>query len=503
MIELDIKPLLTEPVENSIPLTIINHDIFNDWLSTQPIKVVNSFASHNINGFTQNAVIPIMKSEGEIKDIYVLVDNNANNYLEQWSKVVAKLPSEYTFHIKNIEILSDKDIYFICLAFYLTTYDFDVYKSRNVAELQKEKEYPKFIVPTQQQAIINDVTSEAKAIFLLRDLINTPANYQSPKDLAVMGKEVFSQYGAEIKIHEGDEVVRNWPAVYAVGQGSAPDRQPVVLEATWGNPRYPRVAIVGKGIVFDTGGNNLKGDVSMRLMKKDMGGAAHAIALAQLIMQVNLPLHLHIIIPMSENSNSAGAMRPSDVYTTKSGHTIEIGNTDAEGRVILCDALFEADAHKPELIIDFATLTGAKAVALGSSISALFCNKPEFTQKLMYIVNKTEDYLWPLPLFANYTPTLNTKFADLSTTSDMGNGGSITAALFLQQFIQLNKSPWIHLDVHGWSYDDSPLYPVGGKESGLRAIYYLLRETFTNISKHSFVSMDEGQHQNAKTSYHL
>jgi leucyl aminopeptidase len=307
----------------------------------------------------------------------------------------------------------------------------------------------------------------AEAVKLVRDLVNTPAEDMGPPELADIVREQADLFGAEFDEWVGDELLaQNFPAIHAVGRAAA--RAPRLLELNWGNPKHPRLAIVGKGVCFDTGGLDIKGAEGMRLMKKDMGGAAHAIALARLVMQRKLPYRLQLLVPAVENAISGNAYRPGDVVRTRKGLTVEIGNTDAEGRVILCDALAYAAEEKPKVMIDFATLTGAARVALGPELPAMFANDDGLAGRLLAASEAVEDPVWRMPLWRNYRRLFDSDVADLNNSGKGGFAGAIVAALFLDAFVP-EDTPWAHLDTYAWNDASRPGRPLGGEAQGLRA----------------------------------
>jgi leucyl aminopeptidase len=263
----------------------------------------------------------------------------------------------------------------------------------------------------------------------------------------------------------------NFPAIHAVGR--AANREPRLIEITWGNPKHRRIAVVGKGVCFDSGGLDIKGAEGMRLMKKDMGGAAHALALARLIMQAKLPVFLHMLIPAVENAISGNAYRPGDIVATRKGVTVEIGNTDAEGRVVLSDALAYAAESNPALIIDFATLTGAARVALGPELPAMFCNDEPTAAKLIAAAEEIGDPLWRMPLWQGYQRLFDTEIADINNSGRSGFAGAIVAALFLEHFVP-DAIAWVHFDTYAWNDISRPGRPAGGEAMGLRAALQLL-----------------------------
>lgn len=317
------------------------------------------------------------------------------------------------------------------------------------------------------------VTRAAEAVFLARDLINTPAEDMGPPQLAEAVRTVGRKHGAKVSVITGEALLkRNYPTIHAVGR--AADRAPRLADLRWGT-KGPRVTLVGKGVCFDTGGLDLKSAAGMKLMKKDMGGAAQMLGLAQIVMAAKLPVRLRLLIPAVENSVAGNAFRPLDVIKTRKGLTVEIGNTDAEGRLILCDALAEADRESPDLLIDFATLTGAARVALGTELPALFCDDDATAEALLRHGLAQQDPLWRMPLHRPYRRLLDSKVADLNNISEGGYGGAITAALFLQAFVEKAKA-WVHVDLMAWNLADKPGRPAGGEAMGLRAAFGLIEE---------------------------
>jgi leucyl aminopeptidase len=308
----------------------------------------------------------------------------------------------------------------------------------------------------------------AAAARLVRDLVNTPAEDMGPEDLSDVAREQAERFGGEFDEWVGDELIaQNFPAIHAVGRAAS--RAPRLLEINWGNPKHPRVAIVGKGVCFDSGGLDIKTAEGMRLMKKDMGGAAHAIALARLVMQRELPLRLQMLVPAVENAISGNAFRPGDVLKTRKGLTVEIGNTDAEGRLVLCDALAYAVEGKPRTLVDFATLTGAARVALGPELPALYANDEKLAARLLAAAQATRDPMWRLPLWRNYRRLYDSDVADINNSGRAGFAGSIVGALFLDHFVPEDIA-WAHVDVYAWNDVSRPGRPLGGEAQGLRAI---------------------------------
>lgn len=332
---------------------------------------------------------------------------------------------------------------------------------------RKAKRKPSDLQVVRSARVI-EALQMAEAVRLVRDLVNTPAEDMGPEHLSDIARGQAELFGAEFDEWVGDELLaQNFPAIHAVGRAAA--RPPRLLEINWGNPKHPRLAIVGKGVCFDTGGLDLKTAEGMRLMKKDMGGAAHAIALARLIMQRNLPVRLQVLVPAVENAVSGNAFRPGDVIRTRKGLTVEVGNTDAEGRVILCDALAYAAEQKPKAIIDFATLTGAARVALGPELPVMYANDEKLAARLLEAAEALGDPIWRLPLWRNYRRFFDSDVADINNAGRGGFAGSIVAALFLDYFVP-EGTPWAHFDVFSWNDSSRPGRPVGGEAQGLRAV---------------------------------
>jgi leucyl aminopeptidase len=316
----------------------------------------------------------------------------------------------------------------------------------------------------------------AAAVFLARDLANTPAGDLGPEELAGEAMRVAKAAGARHRVIVGDDLLaENYPTIHAVGRAST--RAPRLVDIVWGDEAAPKVTLVGKGVCFDTGGLDLKTASGMRLMKKDMGGAAIVLGLAQAIMDTGLPVRLRVLLPCVENAVSGNAMRPLDIVRTRKGLTVEVGNTDAEGRLILCDALAEASTENPELLIDMATLTGAARVALGPELAALFCNDQALAKGLLAAAVAEEDPMWRMPLWRPYRKMIDSKVADINNVSESTHAGAITAALYLQEFVDPGI-PWAHLDVMAWNPQSRPGRPEGAEATALRALYAHIAQRF-------------------------
>jgi leucyl aminopeptidase len=321
-----------------------------------------------------------------------------------------------------------------------------------------------------------DLTRIAEGVALARDLINTPANDLGPAELEEAARGLAAKHGASIRSIVGDELIAgNFPLIHAVGRAAA--REPRLIDMTWGNASHPRITLVGKGVCFDTGGLDIKPESAMLIMKKDMGGAACVLALAHMIMDRHLRVRLRVLIPAVENAIAGSAFRPLDVYRSRQGLTVEIGNTDAEGRLILADALALADEEAPELVVDMATLTGAARVALGPDLPPFYTEDEALAADVARSAAAENDPLWRMPLWRAYESMLESKTADINNVSSGNQGGSITAALFLSRFVSKAKA-WVHLDVYGWNPSAKSARPEGGECQAARALYAILKERY-------------------------
>ncbi|MDQ2778236.1 MAG: leucyl aminopeptidase family protein [Pseudomonadota bacterium] len=353
------------------------------------------------------------------------------------------------------------------LSWELGSYSFDLYKParREASQLHLDSSVE-----------VNRALIVAAAMASTRDLVNTPAEHMGPAELAETVRMVARQHGAIFKQTVGDKLLSaGFPAIHAVGRAAT--RAPRLIELNWGKPKHPRLTLVGKGVCFDSGGLDIKGADGMRLMKKDMGGAANAIGLAQMIMALDLPVRLQLLIPAVENAIAGNAYRPGDVYKTRNGLHIEIGNTDAEGRVVLCDALAYGVESKPELVIDMATLTGAARVALGGQLPALFCRNITLARELVDRGLSIGDPMWHLPLWNGYHVNIESDIADIVNTGRNALGGAITAALFLADFVP-ESIDWLHLDMFAWNEITRPGRPMGGEAQSLRTLLGYLEQRF-------------------------
>lgn len=322
----------------------------------------------------------------------------------------------------------------------------------------------------------SEINRIAYAVTLARDLINTPTNDMGPDALEQAARDLATKNGAKVSTVEGDALLeRNFPMIHAVGRAGS--IAPRLIDLTWGKDSDPKITLVGKGVCFDTGGLDIKPASGMLTMKKDMGGAANVLGLASIIMDAKLPVRLRVLIPAVENSIAGNAFRPSDVLQSRKGLTVEIGNTDAEGRLVLADALALADEEEPEFIIDMATLTGAARVALGPDLPPFYTHDDALAENIAQKAIETADPLWRMPLWQPYAQKLSSRVADINNVTTDGFAGSVTAALFLSRFVEKAKS-WAHFDIFGWVPAEKPASPVGGEAQAIRAVYALLKQKY-------------------------
>ena len=388
----------------------------------------------------------------------------------------ARLPAgDYGFAAPPADLNPDLDLAQATLAFALGSYAFDRYKAEHAR--------PRARLVIGGAVDLAAVERIAHACALARDMVNTPPNDMGPLQIETIAREIAKAHGASISVVEGEALLEaNYPAVHAVGRAAAPHRQPRMIEIGWrgpgAEPQAPLVALVGKGVAFDTGGLDIKPSAGMRNMKKDMGGAAHALALARMVMGAALPIRLAVLIPAVENAISGDAIRPGDVIGSRAGLSIEIGNTDAEGRLILADALTRAGELSPDLTIDLATLTGAARAALGPDLPPVFSDDEALAVELLAAAAAVADPLWRLPLWPGYAEALKSDVADLKNDPDAwAQAGAVTAALFLKRFAP-KTGAWAHLDIFAWNPRARPGWPAGGEAQAIRALFRLLQDRY-------------------------
>lgn len=455
---------VVEAATAAIDLIPVRKAEFDGWAAAQPAHV-RVWAQ--ANGFQADSgqVCPVPAVDGSLA--LVLLGQPDEDDAWAFAALPAKLPAG-TYRVAGP--LSGRAASWAALAWQLATYCFGRYKSR------AERSWPKLVWPDAADRGWVERTYDATC--LVRDLINTPAADLGPAELAGAAEALAAKFGAAVRVIVGDGLLsENYPAIHAVGRAAAAHRQPRLIDLTWGDETAPRLTLVGKGVCFDSGGLDLKTSSTMKLMKKDMGGAAHVLGLASMVMAAGLPVRLRVLIPAVENAVSGDAMRPLDVLATRKGVTVEIGNTDAEGRLVLADALCEASRDKPELLIDMATLTGAARTALGVELPALFTNDDALAADLALAAEVQADPMWRLPLYKPYRRMLDSKVADLNNVSDGPYAGAITAALFLQEFVGPGIA-WAHFDIMAWNPAARPGRPDGGEAMALRSVYAVIARRF-------------------------
>ncbi|WP_299787892.1 M17 family metallopeptidase [uncultured Shewanella sp.] len=440
------------------PLTILHSDSYADWLAQQGQQTQNWLATTQFNG---KGMSLIPDANGELAQV-ILVSSETDSY---WlcGDLVTQLPAGQ-YAITG----SDEQVKVAAFSWGLGAYTFDRYKA-------SDKVYPQLVLPTQAQA--DEALKMVRSVSIVRDLVNTPAADMMPQHLGETMESLAEEFGASVTQIVGDELLeQNYPTIHMVGRAS--ENQPRLIDLTWGDEDAPKVTLVGKGVCFDSGGLDLKPGAGMRLMKKDMGGAAHVIGLAHQIMASKLPVRLRVLVPAVENAVSANAFRPGDVIKTRKGLTVEIDNTDAEGRLVLCDALAEANSDKPELMIDFATLTGAMRIALGTELPGFFSNDDEVAAGITASGLAVQDPVWRMPLHKPYYELTGSDIADLANCGKVPFGGAITAALYLEAFVDEDIS-WSHFDVMAWNNRKLPGRPIGGEAFGIRAVFDYLQTRFS------------------------
>jgi leucyl aminopeptidase len=433
---------------------------FETWLASLPDRERAAVAAAQFKAKSGELVI---LPGGKPEDWSVAIGAADNSGIWDLASAATRLP-EGTYR------LAEATPGQAALGWLLAHYRFDRY-------LPNSEPVPQRILLTGEPAGIAQTQSLAEATVWVRDLVNTPAADMGPAELQAEAEQLAKLHGAECRTIRGQELEIGYPMIHAVGKAADKSHAPRLIELEWGNPANPRVAIIGKGVVFDSGGLDIKPGSGMRLMKKDMGGAAHVLALAKLVIEARLPIRLHVLIPAAENAISGNAFRPGDILKSRSGQTVEIDNTDAEGRLLLGDALTKAGEDKPELIIDFATLTGAARVALGPDLPALFCNDHDFARQFNEASVRVHDAVWRLPLWTRYDDLFKSEIADFANSGEGGMAGAITAALFLRKFVP-EGAIWAHLDTFAWRTATGPGRPKGGEALGLRAAFETLKERY-------------------------
>lgn len=448
---------LMNPVQNPIPIEFILQNNFTEWLSQQNPFVKNWLQATQFRGEAGSSRL-IPDESGKLSKVLFCI-SDMKNFWGAGSLPLTLPEGEYTFQLPTNHYSN------FAIAWGLGAYQFTRYK-------KPAREPARLILTDNQKNIENSVS----AIYWVRDLINTPTEDMGPTELADQAVQLSKQYNASLEQVIGTDLLKdNYASIYTVGRAS--DDAPRLLDLRWGDSQHPRITLVGKGVCFDSGGLDLKPSSYMLLMKKDMAGAAHVLGLAKMIMEAQIPVYLRVLIPVVENVISGNAYRPGDIITSRKGITIEIGNTDAEGRVILADALTEAVSEKPELLIDITTLTGAARVALGTELPAVFSNNDALVDEVIRHANDMLDPIWRLPLFTLYRDALNSPIADINNNTTDSYGGAITAALFLKEFVP-DEIPWLHFDLMAWNLKSRPGRPQGAEAMALRALFSYISNKF-------------------------
>jgi leucyl aminopeptidase len=440
---------------SSLPIQIVGQSSWRKWLKEQSAARRGWLESTGVTGKAGDlAVLP--GRDGKAAGAVLVLSAKPN--LWDFGSLATRLPAGTWRVASDTAPVSPTDA---AVAIGLGTWRFERYRTN------KGKAGAKIVWP--QGADKARATAMIQAISLARDLITTPSSDMGPAELAAAAQDLAKTHKARIKVTVGDDLLKqNYPMVHAVGRAST--RAPRLIDLTWGKESDPKVTLVGKGVCFDTGGLDLKPASGMLMMKKDMGGAATVMAVAAMVMSAKLPVRLRLLVPAVENSVSGNAFRPMDVVPTRKGITVEIGNTDAEGRLILCDALHEGASEKPTMMVDCATLTGAARVALGTDLPALFCNDDALADDLIDAGRAVTDPMWRMPLFAGYRRLLDSKVADINNAPGVAFGGAITAALYLKEFVP-DDVPWAHFDMMAWNNSSRPGRPEGGEAQVARAIF--------------------------------
>ncbi|RDI42682.1 leucyl aminopeptidase family protein [Aquicella lusitana] len=448
----------TETNHQAVPIILVPVTDYPKWLAAQADAISNWLATTQFIA-EAGAVRLIPDAAGRIARVVCCIDQPENIWC------AGHLP--FTLP-EGVYVLENADAYYASYAigWGLGAYQFTRYKNpkRQPAQLVLENK------------IAGPVRSIVESLYSVRDWINIPTDDMGPAELAGVAEKLANQYNAKLTQLIGEELLQhNYASIYTVGRAS--DDPPRLLDLRWGQPEHPKVTLVGKGVCFDTGGLDIKPSAYMLLMKKDMAGAAHVLGLARMIMEAKLPVRLRVLIPAVENVISGNAYRPGDIIKSRKGLTIEVGNTDAEGRVVLADALAEAADERPDLLIDIATLTGAARVALGTELPAVFSNHDAVVNEVIQEGEKQKDPVWRLPLFAQYREYLNSPIADINNNSTEPYAGAITAALFLKEFVP-DDVPWLHFDMMAWNLRARPGRPQGGEAMALRALWGYLQKRF-------------------------
>ena len=467
------KSFLTKKRDTHIALRLLTIELFNEWIKKQDKDLQIRIDAEGFKAGSSCAFV-LYGAKGQIKEVVLSLCDNFDLY--DCARALDSLRATVSNDIlssASFGVLTSghaiEDVQQALVGFALSNYVFDAYK--NSKRIQLAFVWPKDVDKKRVKAY-------TEAAFLARNLINIPANDMGPDEMEEAARTIAGHAEAEIKVIKGKRLEKDFPLIHTVGKASP--RAPRLIEISWGAKNKPKLTIVGKGVVFDTGGLDIKPSQYMRLMKKDMGGGAHALALAKMVMDLKLPVRLRVLVPCVENAVGGAAFRPGDIITSRKGLTVENTNTDAEGRLILADALTLASEDKPDLIIDFATLTGSARAALGPDIPAMFSNDDDIADDLQNLSMDVNDPLWRMPLWKAYNKTIEAHDADLHNSAGVP-GDLIYSALFLQKFLleHKKKAPnWVHLDLFAWDSSGRPARAKGGTDMGLRALYAYLEKRY-------------------------
>jgi leucyl aminopeptidase len=448
----------------AIPITFATKATWEAISAGLP-EPARQFARANAFVAKPGAYLVLPAASGEIAQVVFGLDSESSKFRDPFRP--GQLPGLLPPGVYRFANVAAEQAHLATLAFALGCYRFGRYRKSEAPEVR--------LVPPDGVDVA-DIARMAEAAALARDLINTPSNDMGPEELAQAAQQLAERFDAKFSCIVGEELTRqNFPLIHAVGMAST--RAPRLIDFTWGDPSHPKVTLVGKGVCFDTGGLDLKPSSGMLIMKKDMGGAANVLALAQMVMDARLKVRLRVLIPAVENAVAGNAFRPLDIFTSRKGLTVEIGNTDAEGRLVLADALALADEEQPDLLIDLGTLTGAARVALGPDLPPFYTDDETLAGMISACAKQEHDPLWRLPLWPPYDSWLDSKVANINNAPSGGFAGSITCALFLQRFVEAAKS-WLHVDIYGWTPTAKPARPEGGECQAARAIYRLLSNRY-------------------------
>jgi leucyl aminopeptidase len=452
----------TDTAQDAVPIYLVQTEQYESWLDQQTDATKN-WLKHNAFKPADGQWLLLPGSSGDISACVLVYDR-----LDIWT--IGALPVLLPEAVYRLEPRPDEQaLHRLALGWGLGCYRYSRYLSDDSAS-----PLPRLLIESND--LSKQIEAQVESIFLVRDLVNTPPQDMMPQHLSETAQALARRFDAQFSEVVGEQLLeRNYPAIHAVGRASV--HPPRLLELQWGDEQAPRLTLVGKGVCFDSGGLDLKPAAAMRLMKKDMGGAAHALGLAQMIMSAGLNVRLHVLIPAVENAVSGDAFRPGDVLQSRKGLTIEVDNTDAEGRLVLCDAMTRAAEESPELLLDFATLTGAARVALGTEVPAFFTDNESLARSIQDYATDWSDLVWRLPLHEPYRQMIESKFADIVNSSREPFGGAITAALFLKSFVEEGQD-WAHFDLMAWNQRARPGRPEGGEAMGLLGLFAMLQDRY-------------------------